>query len=250
MGRNTMKKLLSLVLAVMALMGLLSFNASATTILVDFDIGWKGSGTGSGAFATPSNYVDTTTGNHWNYYLMTQSASSTITLALVDSTGLSSGITLSAVSQGNKMWGGNTGVGSLATGVLPDWVTKAYVVGSSAERFTLTGLTAGEKYSFSFYGYTTTTTATSDAITVASGSSTQSLTYNPKSSYTTLALISDITADSSGKATITMSVGSGSTIWTLSAFEIASVPEPSTYALLVAGGLFSLAGVIHRSRKA
>jgi len=219
---------------------LFSLSAAAALINVDFNGGDYGPDAGptyAGAAVTGSS------GDVWNGF---DSSQNTLSLApLKDSTGATTSVTLSysGVNQYNDNGGSNTSpfIGTSFENLMQEFLL---VFGGNSATFTLANLPASTE--FNLYLYSASNGAGNDRVgnfklDAANGGGASSVTFDntvsvftPGTNYTLL----NGTTDALGTVKFSLDQTASSSEGDLNGFQIVTVPEPSSYAMLFAGFVF------------
>jgi hypothetical protein len=235
-----MKKLKFSMAAVFIMGALMMTTARAATILIDFGGNTSAQTTHGASPNDPNNY--------WNNYVGSNLS------GLIDTTDLSTKVNLSVGILGSQ----SNASGTTASSLFPINATRdsIYVNKGETGTLTLTGLdsTGLTAYTFTFYASRTGVydNRTTD-YTVTGNGQVLITSLDAANNINNTAVVSGILADSTGKVTIGISLDAANTssfaYLGILKIESVAIPEPSMVALLITGGLFSLAGVVRRSRR-
>lgn len=207
-------------------------SATASTILIDF-------GPSSG----------NTSGN-WNNSNLT--GAGTVSSNLIDSTGALTGYAFAITSVGTTMSIGSSGL-SGGVGIYPNSATIDYQAENPGSNvvMTLSGLSQGIAYTFTYLSSrqgSPAGTYTTELDFQGAGALVQ--TNVDSTANSTLITSGPIFANSSGNIVITQFSPANHSFSYLNVLQIDSVPEPSTVALAILGGLGLFVVVLRRRQNA
>jgi hypothetical protein len=244
---------------------------------VDFNGNSVGVGYGGGGVASPGpNQSDAgligAAGDIWNGIADSQftfsayplGITSTTPIALEYSTGINSAVTMSVVAPDGSynanepVWGNTsafTTAGSPYSNLMQDLLASKSVGGGT---ITLNGLAANQTYNLVLYNAADQNVPGGRATDFTVNGVTQTSTWDG----TTSTLVAGVdyvdyasaTSDGSGNLVITFGPGSVGGVLSsegdLDGFQLMAVPEPSTWAMLAAGGVIMLLGYRRGFRRA
>lgn len=200
------------------------------------------------ATGRPANGIDTLTGFYWNSIVIGTDATFSGTTLTASDQG-ASGLTLSSFYV--PLTGGSNATGATTSTLFSSWISSDSLFLNSTTAtisMSISGLTSGQSYDFTFYGSRMSSAAPRTSIyTATSGASTGTVTLDCTNNIDTTAKI-NIVADASGIATISLGCTSATDFAYLGALQIAAVPEPGSLALCVLGGVLLL-GRRNRARR-
>ena len=231
-----MKNLFSLRLLAAALAAAFTVSTSAARVLVDF-------GSATTQTASPTN------GLFWNNLVDTDPVNGNVP-DLTDTLGNSTGLTLAITSRFNT--GNNNG--RLDSTLYPASATRDSFYGNTetfnglsnlTPQLTLSGLTVGTPYSFTFYASRDGVADNRSTDYTVAGAISGTATLNASNNINNVAVVSNILPMANGTVTINLtpnaSNNNASHFVYLGVLDFAAVPEPTTTVSLLVGGVLCLA---------